>query len=82
MPSIESIRAIPTPTLVLGAPGGTQIVMGVLPSVFLRPMEPAVQRMVERMQSRQQRVVSVPAAVPSVLTRKRSGEAGRPRAEG
>jgi NADH-quinone oxidoreductase subunit M len=33
------------------------VVMGVVPGLFLRPMEPAVQRMVQRMQSRQERTV-------------------------
>jgi NADH-quinone oxidoreductase subunit M len=33
------------------------VVMGVLPGLFLRPMEPAVERMVQRMQGRQERLV-------------------------
>ncbi|MGE3842355.1 MAG: NADH-quinone oxidoreductase subunit M [Vicinamibacterales bacterium] len=33
------------------------VIMGVFPNVFLRPMAPAVDRMVQRMQSRQERLV-------------------------
>jgi NADH-quinone oxidoreductase subunit M len=42
------------------------VVMGVFPTFFLRPMEPAVQRLVDRIQARQERLV----------------EAGRPPAAG
>jgi hypothetical protein len=35
--------------------------MGVFPTFFLRPMEPAVQRMVDRFQARQERLVEAPA---------------------
>jgi NADH-quinone oxidoreductase subunit M len=37
------------------------VVMGVFPTFFLRPMEPAVQRMVDRFQARQERLVEAPA---------------------
>jgi NADH-quinone oxidoreductase subunit M len=38
------------------------VVMGVLPGLFLKPMEPAVQRVVQRMQAHQERVVRAPSA--------------------
>jgi NADH-quinone oxidoreductase subunit M len=41
------------------------IFMGVVPNLFLRPMEPAVERMVQRVQATQVRTVeSAPAPVP------------------
>jgi NADH-quinone oxidoreductase subunit M len=49
------------------------VVMGVLPNVFLRPMEPAVERMVQRMQGRQERVVEARPAPAPVLDRPAAG---------
>jgi len=42
------------------------ILMGVLPSIFLAPMEPAVKRVVERMQAARPLVAEANAAAPAV----------------
>ncbi len=47
---------------IVGPLAAASIAMGVVPNVFLKPMEPAVQRIVERVQSRQPLVVE--AAMP------------------
>jgi NADH-quinone oxidoreductase subunit M len=56
---------------IVGPLAALAILMGVFPNVFLRPMEPAVQRIVERVQAHQPLVVrleSIPAA-PSTSAR-------------
>ena len=58
--------------------------MGVAPNVFLKPMEPAVQRIVERVQARQPMRVDSRAAAPCSWFRSRptpSAAAARPRAD-
>ncbi|MGE0864840.1 MAG: NuoM family protein [Vicinamibacterales bacterium] len=52
---------------IIGPLAAAAIGMGVAPNVFLKPMEPAIQRIVERVQSRQPLVVEVPAQTPEVV---------------
>jgi hypothetical protein len=48
--------------VILGPLAAAAIGMGVFPNVFLKPMEPAVQRIVDRVQSRQP--MQVEAVIP------------------
>jgi NADH-quinone oxidoreductase subunit M len=54
------------------------VVMGVVPNLFLRPMAPAVERLVQRVQSRQERTVTAP--LPGI-ERGRVAQAADPRRE-
>ena len=55
--------------VILGPLAAAAIGMGVFPNVFLKPMEPAVQRIVDRVQSRQ----------PMQVEARHSVRRGRPR---
>jgi NADH:ubiquinone oxidoreductase subunit 4 (subunit M) len=48
----------------IGPTAALAVFMGVAPNLFLRPMEPAVTRITERLQARQQRTVQAPAPLP------------------
>jgi NADH-quinone oxidoreductase subunit M len=66
---------------IVGPLAAAAIGMGVVPNVFLKPMEPAVQRIVERVQSRQPMVV-VEALLPkSSKPKPRLPDSRRPKAE-
>jgi hypothetical protein len=43
--------------------------MGVFPNVFLKPMEPAINKVIERVHSREGTQVKVPPAIPSETAR-------------
>jgi NADH-quinone oxidoreductase subunit M len=48
---------------------GMCIFMGVFPNVFLKPMEPAINKVIERVHSREGTQVKVPPAIPSETAR-------------
>jgi NADH-quinone oxidoreductase subunit M len=52
---------------IVGPLAAAAIVMGVVPNVFLKPMEPAVQRIVDRIQARQPLQAGAPAPSPQAL---------------
>ena len=64
---------------VIGPTAALTVLMGVVPGLFLQPMEPAVERLVQRMQGRQERLVQAPAppSLPAVVTVEAPGGAGR-----
>jgi NADH-quinone oxidoreductase subunit M len=53
----------------LGPAVALAILMGVVPSVFLRPSEPAVTRVVQRLQARQTMTVQAPVSAPGAAAR-------------
>ncbi len=63
---------------ILGPLAAAAIGMGVFPNVFLKPMEPAVQRIVDRVQSRQP--LQVEAVIPYSLRPEPKGSNGKPQA--
>jgi NADH-quinone oxidoreductase subunit M len=64
--------------VILGPLAAAAIGMGVFPNVFLKPMEPAVQRLVDRVQSSQP--LQVEAVIPYRLRPRPKGSDGKPQA--
>ena len=62
--------------VILGPLAAAAIGMGVFPNLFLKPMEPAVQRIVDRVQSRQP--LQVEAVIPYSLRPRPKGSDGKP----
>jgi NADH-quinone oxidoreductase subunit M len=62
---------------ILGPLAAAAIGMGVVPNVFLKPMEPAVQRIVDRVQSRQPMQTAEQANRPTRLRQGYGGQAGQ-----
>ena len=63
---------------ILGPLAAAAIGMGVFPNVFLKPMEPAVQRIVDRVQSREP--MQAEAVIPYRLKPRPKGPDGKPQA--